>query len=325
MRSQKHRRRFRARGGVAPAAALRRDGFCGASYRQAARRLALDEELRPGLNCCAVCATRAGFLRTCEDCGRVAYCSSRCAALDRRHHVVVCPVLAGLPEESLEALSVEEAIGPIDARPVEDGDLPESAAELARFRSPADALALSFPLSAARALAEFPRLARALRGGGAIDVVGAAAPECAAPASWWACALDGFAEAGAGIIVRFVGPDVPDKAPDSCDNVILCYERGAYEASDRSPSLVVGFNLGLTDDGYSWDAALAAAPESCPFVFFAPSALERSRERSFLAKRLFECEFEAAANEFAAPNWKQSGMCANDVYRKHRYSLAGRL
>ena len=87
--------------------------------------------------------------------------------------------------------------------------------------------------------------------------------------------------------------------------------------------MLLGFNLGLTDDAYDFDAALAAAP-GAPFVFFCPSALEASRERAFLEARGATVA-AVRRNPFHAPGWRQSGQTANDVYRKHRYALGGVL
>ena len=70
-------------------------------------------------------------------------------------------------------------------------------------------------------------------------------------------------------------------------------------------------------------AALAAAP-GASFVFFSPSALEADRERAYLEKR-GAAVFGVKRNPFHAPQWRQSGQAANDVYRKHRYAVGGVL
>ena len=163
-----------------------------------------------------------------------------------------------------------------------------------------------------------------------MHVIGAAPPECAAPAQWWATALGELRgrERGedAGVFVAMIGPQVPrGKETRFGRGVVITYERGPYEAQERTPSLVVGFNMGLTDAGYDWSAALKTVPEGTPFVAFAHSQLEMKREWRALEKThgaTVTCD-RVVRNPFHAPEWRQSGQIANDVYRKHTWALCG--
>jgi hypothetical protein len=69
-------------------------------YPQAQRVLeATGESSCPGINCCAVCAApteglgAAAGSTECKRCGKVAYCSPNCAAVDARVHARACRLL----------------------------------------------------------------------------------------------------------------------------------------------------------------------------------------------------------------------------------------
>jgi hypothetical protein len=50
-------------------------------------------EISPGINCCAVCGAGGKNLLDCEACGRVCYCSSKCRSADLKVHKRVCEIL----------------------------------------------------------------------------------------------------------------------------------------------------------------------------------------------------------------------------------------
>ena len=256
---------------------------------------------------------------SCETCGRVSYCSTRCRNRDARAHAASCNILKQLPAESLDALAVEESFdfGGADLSSV--ADLPT---RLTTWRDPAAALALSFPLSVAHALGAFPEAMRCLEASGAIHLVGAAPPEAAAPAQWWARALDRLPW-DKGVIVTLVGPQVPeDYAAEADRGVVVATKRESYEAADLcAGALLVGFNMGLSDASYDWAAALdAARRRRATVVFFSPTRLELGRDARALKKAGAALVSDAVWNPFHAPNWKQSGELANDVYRKHSWA-----
>ena len=289
------------------------DGTFSWDYAASRRRLANDEDLRLGLNCCAVCA--GAPLLSCDACGRIVYCSARCRALDGRAHRRACGTLRTVPPERLEDMGVEEDVDEAAADLGDVATLPTT--NLANWRDPTAALAMSFPLSAAWAAAEFPRVARAPRTKRlTIHVLGAAPPECAAPPQWWAAAL------GRPVTVVLVGPQATARPDREKDGARLLYRRGAYENATLPPaSLILGFNMGITDEAYGWRPALAAAPRGVPLVTFAHSRLEAARERRCLRRDHGAVGFSVLrANPFHAPRWKQSGVVANDVYRKHSHA-----
>ena len=55
-------------------------------------------------------------------------------------------------------------------------------------------------------------------------------------------------------------------------------------------------------------------------VFFSPTRLELGRDARALKKAGAVLVSDAVWNPFHAPNWKQSGELANDVYRKHSWA-----
>ena len=153
-------------------------------------------------------------------------------------------------------------------------------------------------------------------------MVGAAPPEAAAPAQWWSHALDRLPW-DRGVIVTLVGPQVPEQTTARADRgVIVEARRESYEAADLcSEALLVGFNMGLSDASYDWDAALTAARRRrATVVFFSPTRLELGRDAKALKKAGAALVSDAVWNPFHAPNWKQSGELANDVYRKHSWA-----
>jgi len=136
---------------------------------------------------------------SCEACGRVSYCSPRCRNRDGRAHAASCNILKQLPPESLDALAVEESF---DFTRADLSSVEYLPTRLTNWRDPAAALALSFPLSVAYAVAAFPAAARSLETSGAIHLVGAAPPEAAAPAQWWSRALERVLPSDRGVGVR---------------------------------------------------------------------------------------------------------------------------
>ena len=315
--SARRRRRFKPRD-KPPSRACLEDGLRAWDYAAGRRRQHQNKSLRPGHDCCAVCL-RLPML-SCEACGRVSYCSPRCRNRDARAHAASCNILKHLPPESLDALAVEESFDFTRADLSSVADLPT---RLTTWRDPAAALALSFPLSVAYAVAAFPEAVRCLEASGAIHLVGAAPPEAAAPAQWWACALERVLPRDEGVIVTLVGPQVPEQTTARADRgVIVEARREAYEAADLcSEALLVGFNMGLSDASYDWDAALTAARRRrATVVFFSPTRLELGRDARALKKAGAALVADAIWNPWHAPNWKQSGELANDVYRKHSWA-----
>lgn len=136
---------------------------------------------------------------SCEACGRVSYCSPRCRNRDARAHAASCNILKQLPAESLDALAVEESF---DFTRADLSSVEYLPTRLTTWRDPAAALALSFPLSVAYAVAAFPEAVRCLEASGAIHLVGAAPPEAAAPAQWWSRALERVLPSDRGVGVR---------------------------------------------------------------------------------------------------------------------------
>jgi hypothetical protein len=195
--SARRRRRFKPRDRP-PTKNNLEDGLRAWDYAAGRRRQHQNKSLRPGHDCCAVCLKLP--MLSCETCGRVSYCSTRCRGRDARAHAASCSILKHLPAESLDALAVEESFDfrRADLAPV--AELPVT--NLARWRDPAAALALSFPLSVAYAVAAFPAAARCLEASGAIHLVGAAPPEAAAPAQWWSRALERVLPSDRGVGVR---------------------------------------------------------------------------------------------------------------------------
>ena len=256
---------------------------------------------------------------SCEACGRVSYCSPRCRNRDARAHAASCNILKQLPAESLDALAVEESF---DFTRADLSSVEYLPTRLTTWRDPAAALALSFPLSIAYAVAAFPEAARSLEASGGIHLVGAAPPEAAAPAQWWSRALERVLPRDTGVIVTLVGPQVPQDKARADRGVIVEARREAYEAADLcSGALLVGFNMGLSDASYDWDAALTAARRRrATVVFFSPTRLELGRDAKALKKAGAVLVSEAVWNPWHSPNWKQSGELANDVYRKHSWA-----
>ena len=256
---------------------------------------------------------------SCEACGRVSYCSTRCRSRDVRAHAASCNILKHLPAESLDALTVEESF---DFTRADLSSIEYLPTRLTNWRDPAAALALSFPLSVAHALGAFPEALRCLETSGAIHLVGAAPPEAAAPAQWWARALERVLPRDKGVIVTLVGPQVPQDKARADRGVVVATKRESYEAADLcAGALLVGFNMGLSDSSYDWDAALTAARRRrATVVFFAPTRLELSRDARALKKAGAALVSDAVWNPFHAPYWKQSGELANDVYRKHSWA-----
>ena len=79
--------------------------------------------------------------------------------------------------------------------------------------------------------------------------------------------------------------------------------------------------MGLSDSSYDWAAALdAARRRRATVVFFSPTRLELGRDARALKKAGAALVSDAVWNPFHAPNWKQSGELANDVYRKHSWA-----
>ena len=315
--SARRRRRHKPRDRP-PSRACLEDGLRAWDYAAGRKRAASNAALRPGHDCCAVCL-RLPML-SCEACGRVSYCSTRCRNRDARAHAASCHILKQLPPEALDALAVEESF---DFTRADLSSVEYLPTRLTNWRDPAAALALSFPLSVAHALGAFPEAMRCLEASGAIHLVGAAPPEAAAPAQWWACALERVLPRDEGVIVTLVGPQVPEQTTARADRgVIVEARREAYEAADLcSEALLVGFNMGLSDSSYDWDAALTAARRRrATVVFFAPTRLELARDARALKKAGAVLVSDAARNPFHAPNWKQSGELANDVYRKHSWA-----
>ena len=153
-------------------------------------------------------------------------------------------------------------------------------------------------------------------------MVGAAPPEAAAPAQWWACALERVLPRDEGVIVTLVGPQVPQDKARADRGVIVEACREAYEAADLcAGALLVGFNMGLSDASYDWAAALdAARRRRATVVFFSPTRLELSRDARALKKAGAALVSDALWNPWHSPSWKQSGELANDVYRKHSWA-----
>ena len=158
-----------------PSRACLEDGLRAWDYAAGRRRHHQNKSLRPGHDCCAVCL-RLPML-SCEACGRVSYCSTRCRGRDARAHAASCNILKQLPPESLDALAVEESF---DFTRADLSSVEYLPTRLTNWRDPAAALALSFPLSVAHALGAFPEAMRCLEASGAIHLVGAAPPEAAA-------------------------------------------------------------------------------------------------------------------------------------------------
>jgi len=300
-----------------PSRACLEDGLRAWDYAAGRQRAALNASLRPGHDCCAVCCKLP--MLSCEKCGRVSYCSTRCRSRDGRAHAASCKILQRLPAESLDALAVEETFD------VKSADLSPIAAlptSLATWRDPAAALAASFPLSVgALALAAFPEAAQAIQISGAVHLVGAAPPEAAAPAQWWSRALTHALPPDRGVVVTLVGPQVPLVDVRTDRGVLLAATRDSYEGADLcSEALLVGFNMGLSDSSYDWTAALAAAKRRrATVVFFAPSRLELGRDAKALRRAGAVLVSDAVWNPYHASTWKQSGELANDVYRKHSW------
>ena len=123
--------------------------------------------------------------------------------------------------------------------------------------------------------------------------------------------------------MTLVGPQVPkDHATRADRGVVVAALQKSYEAADLcSNALLVGFNMGLSDASYDWAAALdAARRRRATVMFFAPTRLELSRDARALKKAGAALVSDAVWNPFHAPNWKQSGELANDVYRKHSWA-----
>ena len=293
------------------------DGLRAWDYAAGRRRQHQNKSLRPGHDCCAVCL-RLPML-SCEACGRVSYCSTRCRGRDWRAHAASCNILKRLPAESLDALAVEESF---DFTRADLSSVEYLPTRLTNWRDPAAALALSFPLSVAHALGAFPEAMRCLEASGAIHLVGAAPPEAAAPAQWWARALERVLPRDKGVIVTLVGPQVPTATARADRGVVVATKRESYEAADLcAGALLVGFNMGLSDSSYDWAAALdAARRRRATVVFFSPTRLELGRDARALKKAGAALVSDAVWNPFHAPNWKQSGELANDVYRKHSWA-----
>ena len=313
--SARRRRRFKPRDRP-PSKANLEDGLRAWDYAAGRRRQHQNKSLRPGHDCCAVCL-RLPML-SCEACGRVSYCSTRCRNRDARAHAASCNILKQLPPEALDALAVEESF---DFTRADLSSIEYLPTRLTNWRDPAAALALSFPLSVAHAVAAFPEAMRCLEASGAIHLVGAAPPEAAAPAQWWARALERVLPRDKGVIVTLVGPQVPQDKARADRGVVVATKRESYEADLCAGALLVGFNMGLSDASYDWAAALdAARRRRATVMFFPPTRLELGRDARALKKAGAALVSDAVWNPFHAPNWKQSGELANDVYRKHSWA-----
>ena len=330
-----------ARWTLARALGARTEACAAVVYGKTAER-ALEEGWRLGIDCCAVCgAPETEASVECEACEAVVYCCEAHKSKDKGVHAAVCPILrlsGDLDVETVEKATVKQGVKRVVAA-LARMSADERSRALTSWK-PLLRLAdgcseavqrrigdvLSYPLSVFAAHARFPQVRRALSTDTStvhVHFVGASKAECGISFAWRtlppSCQLD------VPLVVTFVGLDVP-KRLHGADKALggpsrARFHRGDYHsfaASEASPCLIVGCNMGLSCPDYDWSSSLRAiAAANCPLLVTTNTLPELSMEQEVLTDA-FGFRFSGMGeNPFACPCPAQSGTMANDVYRKN--------
>eukprot|EP00960_Hanusia_phi_P034321 750992-Hanusia_phi.AAC.1 len=229
---------------------------------------------------CLCCGKRKEEMKTCGDCKRVQYCSTKCRGRDKDKHERVCQwlqkckveeemeergwgllrdagklsKLRSLLEKSPAVLSSDQFTSSLtwrrwkEAKKIDSKLLDDEACTL-----------LSAPLTLLFVLCKHEGLQQQLVKGGkqklVVHVPGASSIESSAPSFLWQDVSRPYQ-----LEVHLIGPQLSSSLVDTeiVKHHACSYEAFCLQNPHSRPDLLLGFNMGLSCPDYSWEEAMKA-------------------------------------------------------------------